>query len=214
VDFLDSGQIEALLSTYGYALILLVVACESAGLPLPGETILVSAAIYAGTTHNLEIAWVVAAATCGAIVGDNVGFWLGRELGPRFLRRVGPTLGLDERRQRLGAYLFRRHGGKIVFFGRFVALLRAFAALLAGVNRLPPLRFFIFNAAGAVVWASIFGLGGYIFGKGIHKIAGPVGWTLLVIALISAIFLWRFYKRNEERLLDQAEASMKTGSAV
>jgi membrane protein DedA with SNARE-associated domain len=90
----------------------------------------------------------------------------------------------------LGRYLFARYGGSIVFLGRFVALLRAFAALLAGANRLSPWRFFVFNAAG-IVWATIFGLGGYSLGARIHRIAGPAGWALLALALIVGFVLWR-----------------------
>jgi membrane protein DedA with SNARE-associated domain len=108
---------------------------------------------------------------------------------------------------KLGQYLFQRHGGKIVFFGRFVAFLRAFAALLAGVNGLPPLRFFLFNAAGGIVWAGLFGLGGYVLGETIHNIAGPIGWIGLACAVVAIIIGWRFFKMHEERLLQQAEAA-------
>ncbi|MEA2856707.1 MAG: hypothetical protein QOH98_1028 [Methylobacteriaceae bacterium] len=203
----DSAQIHHLLSTYGYWAVLVVVMVESAGIPVPGETILVSAAIYAGTTHNMHIGLVIAAAAVGAIMGDNIGFWIGREFGPPLLKRFGKHVGLDERRLRLGQYLFDGHGGKIVFFGRFVAFLRAFAALLAGANRFPPLRFFAFNAAGGIVWASLFGLGGYLLGETIHRIAGPIGWFGLACALIGALIGWRFFKMHEERLLKQAEAA-------
>jgi membrane protein DedA with SNARE-associated domain len=122
---------------------------ESAGVPLPGETILVSASIYASTLRGLDIRFVIAAAAAGAIVGDNIGFWVGRTFGQRLLTRRGYLIGLDERKLKLGQYLFMRHGGKIVFFGRFVALLRTLAAILAGVNRFSPLRFFVLN------WAAI-----------------------------------------------------------
>ena len=124
------------------------------------------------------------------------------------MSRFGPALGLDERKQKLGQYLFMRYGGLIVFFGRFVAMLRAFAALLAGINRLPPLEFFLYNAAGGVVWASIFGFGGYALGQGIHRVAGPVGWVALSLALLGTFILWRFFKRNEERLLADAERAV------
>src|SRR5260370_40812023 len=124
---------------------------ESAGVPLPGETILVSAAAFAGNKHSWDIWSVIAAAAGGAIFGDNIGFWVGREFGTSLLSRWGYLIGLDERKRKLGQYLFARHGGKIVFFGRFVAFLRAFAALLAGAHGLSPLRFLIFNAAGGVV---------------------------------------------------------------
>ncbi|MBV8850503.1 MAG: DedA family protein [Methylobacteriaceae bacterium] len=201
------GHVHALLSTYGYWAVLVIVMMESAGIPVPGETILVSAAIYAGTTHKMQIEWVIAAAACGAIMGDNIGFWVGREFGLHVIDRFGKHIGLDERRMKLGQYLFERHGGKIVFFGRFVAFLRAFAALLAGINQFPPLRFFAFNAAGGIVWASLFGLGGYFLGESIHRIAGPIGWVGLACAVVGCIVGWRFFKMHEERFLAEAEAA-------
>ena len=129
MDFLEGPWIQHILSSYGYAAVFAIVMLESAGVPLPGETILVSAAVYAGSKHHLDIRYVIAAAACGAIVGDNIGFWVGREFAGSLLSRFGYLVGLDERKRKLGQYLFARHGGKIVFFGRFVALLRAFAAL-------------------------------------------------------------------------------------
>jgi membrane protein DedA with SNARE-associated domain len=133
----------------------------------------------------LNISFIIAAAAAGAIFGDNIGYWVGREFGNPVVSRWGHLVGLDERKRKLGQYLFARHGGKIVFFGRFVAFLRALAALLAGVNGLPPLRFFIFNAAGGIVWAALFGSGGYLLGEGIRHVAGPIGWAVLAIALVS-----------------------------
>lgn len=207
MDFFDASWIQDILVTYGYAAIFIVVMLESAGVPLPGETILISAAAFAGSKHSLDIRYVIASAAAGAIIGDNIGFWVGREFGTALLSRWGYLIGLDERKRKLGQYLFARHGGKIVFFGRFVALLRAFAALLAGANGLSPLRFFVFNAAGGIVWATVFGTGGYILGEGIRRIAGPFGWAALIAAIIVAFVLWRYYKKNEERFLAEAEAA-------
>lgn len=214
MDIFDPAQISALLSAYGYGLVVVVVALESAGVPLPGETVLVSAAVYAGTTHNMNIAGVIGAAAAGAIVGDNIGFWIGREAGPPILERFGDMVGLDARRRKLGQYLFLRYGGAIVFFGRFVAFLRAFAALLAGVNRLEPLRFFVFNATGGVAWATIFGLGGYALGASFHRIAGPFGLAMLALAIVALVAGWRFYRHHEERLLDEAERIMNARGAA
>src|SRR6266704_2852045 len=104
-----------LLTTYGYWAVLLFVATESTGIPFPGETMLLVAAIYAGTTHLLFIPLVIVAAASGAILGDNLGFWIGREGGYRLLRRYGRYIRLDERKAKLGLYLFRKHGGKVVF---------------------------------------------------------------------------------------------------
>jgi membrane protein DedA with SNARE-associated domain len=211
VHFLDGAWVQHILASYGYAAIFLIVMMESAGVPLPGETALVSAAVYAGAHHTLNISFIIAVAAAGAIFGDNIGYWVGREFGNPVVSRWGHLVGLDERKRKLGQYFFARHAGKIVFFGRFVALLRAFAALSAGVNGLPPLRFLIFNAAGGIVWAALFGLGGYLLGEGIHHVAGPIGWAVLAIALLFAVALWRYYKQHEERMLAEAEIAMACG---
>ena len=203
---MDTAQ---LMSTYGYWAVFAVVGLESMGLPLPGETILVAAAIYAGSTHGIQMPLVVLAAAGGAVLGDNVGFWIGRELGFRVLVRFGPRIGLDEPRLKLGQYLFRRHGGKTVFLGRFIALLRALAALLAGANLMPWPRFFVFNLAGGVIWATLFGSGGYLFGASIERFAGPVGIVLAVAAILAVIAGLAFIRRNEEKLLQRAERALR-----
>src|SRR5256712_8642094 len=176
-----------LLSTYGYWAVLIFVAIESSGIPFPGETMLLVAAIYAGTTHRLAIPLVIAAAALGAILGDNIGYWVGREGGYRLLRRYGHYLHIDERRVKLGQYLFRKHGGKVVFFGRFIAVLRAWAAFLAGTNRMPWASFLLFNALGGIIWATLYGLGGYILGENIHRLTGPIGLSMMVIGLLTTI---------------------------
>lgn len=197
-----------LLATYGYWIVLLFVAIESIGIPFPGETMLLAAAIYAGTSHHLQIPLVIAAAAAGAILGDNIGFWVGREGGYRLLRRFGHYIRLDERKLKLGQYLFMRHGGKVVFFGRFVAVLRAWAAFLAGTNRMPWSRFLFFNAAGGILWATIFGLGGYILGDNVHRFAGPFGIVAAVLAAIIIVVSLIFLRRNQQRLETEAERAL------
>jgi membrane protein DedA with SNARE-associated domain len=196
------------IATYGYWAVLVLVGLESMGFPLPGETALIAAAIYAGTRHELNIHGVVAAAAVGAVVGDNVGYEIGRLMGSRVLRRYGPRIGLDERRLKLGQYLFRRYGGAIVFFGRFAALLRTFAALLAGANRMPWPRFLFYNAAGGVVWSSIFGYGAYLLGTSIHAISGPIGMGLFILAVTAAIAAIVFIRRHEQVLLMKADQTI------
>lgn len=115
---------------------------------LPGESTLIAAALYGGVTHHLNIVFVVVAAATGAIVGDNIGFLIGRDIGFRLLVRYGQYIHMTPARIKLGQYLFLRHGGKVVFVGRFVAILRALAAFLAGANRMTWPRFLVFNAAG------------------------------------------------------------------
>jgi membrane protein DedA with SNARE-associated domain len=202
----DPAHLASLLQHYGYWAVGGVVALESAGVPLPGETILVAAALYAGRTHELSIEGVVMAAATGAILGDNAGYWLGRELGTRLLDRFGPRIGATPDKIRIGQYFFRRWGGIVVFAGRFVALLRVLAAFLAGVNRLAPTTFFLFNAAGALVWAHLFGYGAYALGAEIEMVKGPIGVAGLAIGVVALVAGWRYYKRNEEALIERARA--------
>ncbi len=208
----DAAHFISLLQHYGYGVVALIVMLESAGIPLPGETILVAASLYAGRTHELSIEGVVLAAAAGAILGDNVGYWLGREMGAPLLYRFGPRIGATPDRIQLGQYFFRRWGGYVVFIGRFIALLRVLAAFLAGVNRLPATTFFFFNAAGALVWSHIFGYGAYALGSAIEKATGPIGIAGLAIAAGCALFGWRYFKAHEEELIRRAIEDMATES--
>ena len=192
---------------YGYFAIFLLVALESAGVPMPGETALVSAAVLAGR-GDFHIGLVIACAAAAAILGDNAGYWVGREFGFPLIYRYGHYIRVDEGRLKVAQYLFQRHGGKIVFFGRFVAILRAFAAFLAGVNHLPWPRFLLFNALGGVVWATLFGIGGYFLGFAFEHYARPVGVTALIAAVIGAFAASRFVAHHEQALRAEAEAAL------
>ncbi len=197
-----------LLQAYGYLAVFLVVMLESTGVPLPGEAMLLTAAIYAGTTGKLGIALVILAASAGAILGDNLGYWIGREGGYTLLRRYGPYVRLHERKLKLGRYLFLKHGGKVVFFGRFVAVLRTFAAFLAGVNHMPWRRFLVANAAGGFVWATLFGLGGYYLGGEVHRLTGPVRAVAISLGAVATAGFAIYLRRNERRLEDVAERAL------
>jgi membrane protein DedA with SNARE-associated domain len=203
--FLDS--LHEIVAHYGYFAIFALVALESAGVPLPGETALVSAAVFAGQ-GTLNLIAVIATAAAAAIIGDNLGYWVGREFGFPLIYRYGHVVHFDEGRLKVAQYLFLRHGGKIVFFGRFVAILRAFAAFLAGVNKLPWGRFLIFNALGGIVWASLFGLGGYFLGLAFEHYARPVGIAALACAVVGAVVASRFVASHEQSLRAEAEAAL------
>jgi len=203
-----TDNLQQFLATYGYWAVFLFVAIESTGIPFPGESMLLVAAIYAGHTHRLSIVLVIVAAACGAILGDNLGFLIGREGGYRVLRRYGKYIGLNERKLKVGIYMFRKHGGKVVFFGRFVAVLRAWAAFLAGVNRMLWRRFLLYNALGGIIWATIYGLGGFLLGGQIHRLTGPVGTVSLVLAAVIIIAFAIFAWRNERNLEEVAEKAL------
>jgi membrane protein DedA with SNARE-associated domain len=195
-----------LLATFGYLAVFLFIAIESMGIPFPGETMLITAAIYAGHTHRLDIVLVIAAAAAGAIIGDNIGFAIGHWGGYRLIRRYGHYVRLHKGRLKLGQYLFRKHGAKVVFFGRFVSILRAYAAFLAGTNRMPWWRFLVFNAAGGVVWASVFGVGAYALGTQINNLSRTSGIVFGILAGLAIVASFVFLRRNEARLMAEAAA--------
>ena len=201
----STHTLDQLLSSYGYLAVGLFVMIESLGIPFPGETMIIAAALYAGTTHNLEPGLIWAAASAGAIVGDNIGYGIGYWGGYRFLLRYGPKIRLDQRKLKVGRLIFERHGGKVVFFGRFVSILRTYAAFLAGTNRMRYWRFFAFNAAGGIVWSGIYTLGFYFAGSALDALRGPVdiglggGAALLVVAFLIVL------RRNLRRLEQEAE---------
>jgi membrane protein DedA with SNARE-associated domain len=143
----------------------------------------------------------VGAAAIGAICGDQIGYMIGRWVGFPALKHWGGKLGLTEDRFELGRYLFHRYGGRIVFFGRFVAFLRTFAAVLAGANQMPWHSFLIWNALGGIGWTGLYGFGAYLLGA-----LGVIGATVLVSALI-------FIKRNEARLTEEARQDMARSAA-
>ncbi len=197
-------HLDHLLAHYGYGVVGLVVMLESMGAPLPGESLLIGTALYCAATHRLEIGWVIAVAIAGAIMGDNLGYLIGRSLGFPLLARWGSRIGLTDDRLTLGRYLFRLHGGKVVFFGRFIAILRTFAALLAGANRMPWPSFLLYNALGGIGWAGGYSLTAYLLGRQMERISGPLGLALGIIAVIAVGSAFMFLKHNEKRLTDDA----------
>lgn len=201
--------LDHLFSQYGYFVVGLGVMLEATGLPLPGESLMIGAAIYAATTHRLDIFVIVPVAALGAIVGDQIGYFIGRSVGFRVLARFGRKVGLSEERLELGRYLFRRYGGRVVFLGRFVAVLRTFVALLAGANQMAWHSFLLWNALGGIGWTSLYGFGAYVLGDAVKRVSGPIGIVLAVVGAIALVCGLVFVKRNERRLLDEARAEMQ-----
>ena len=198
-------SLSGLVAHHGYLVVAFAIGLESMGVPLPGETLLIAAAIYAGSTHQLHIVLLIVSAIAGAIAGDNLGFVIGRRFGSPLLRRYGHLVRIDASRIKIGELLFRHHGGKVVFIGRFVALLRALAAFLAGVNGMPWPRFLAFNVAGAIVWAGGYGAAAYLFGREIERVSGAVSWTIAAIGLLAAAAGFLFIRRHEAALIARAE---------
>jgi membrane protein DedA with SNARE-associated domain len=208
VSWFSREHLHDLIAAYGYWAIAVVIGLESTGLPLPGETTLILSAIYAATTHNLNIWGVLAAAAIGAIVGDNIGYWLGRTFGYSLLLRFGRYLGITDQRIKLGQYLFLRHGGKVVFFGRFIAVLRVLAAFLAGANRMEWRPFLLANGAGGILWAVAYGLGAYSFGAALSHAHRSIGLVLLLIAAALVALALLYVRSHEAELQRQADAAL------
>jgi membrane protein DedA with SNARE-associated domain len=184
-----------LLLDYGLVLLFLLVAMESAGVPLPGEAALITAAVLAHDHYGIVA--VIAVAAVGAIVGDNVGYWLGRLGGRKLLERWSVTRRYAERAHPPSERFFKRHGGKTVFFGRFIALLRVTAAWLAGISRMHWWQFAAWNAAGGILWATGIGLLAYYAGKAAADAVGRFGLygaaaviVLVAVALVG-LRIWR-----------------------
>jgi membrane protein DedA with SNARE-associated domain len=176
----------------GYVGLAAIVGAESAGIPLPGETSLIAAAVLASQGH-LALPLVIAVAAGAAIVGDNLGYLFGRRGGRWLLTRPGWA---EDRRQRLlawGQVFFERHGGKAVFLARWLPWLRATAAWLAGASRMPWSRFLLWNGLGGIAWATSIGLAAYFLGKAAATVIGAT--SIIVLVLAAALAVGAFLER-------------------
>jgi len=192
----------------GYGAVAIGVAIESIGVPFPGETTLVAAALYAGASHRLSIVLVVLAATAGAVCGGSIGFWAGRQFGLQLLSRFGRFVGITPKRIKLGRYLFLLHGGKLVFFGRFVTLVRTIIAFLAGTGQMTWSWFSVCNSTGAIIWATVYGGGAYLLGRHVELILGPTtiaGSFIVLVLMATAVVAVR---QHETRLIARAETAL------
>ncbi len=187
-------------SGLGYPALAGLVAAESMGVPVPGETALIAAGVLAHD-GRLNIVLVIVLAAAAAIVGDNVGYLIGRKGGRALLEKAGPLLARRKAILEKGEPFFERHGAKAVFLGRWVAGLRIAAAWLAGINRMQWATFGFFNALGGIAWATSVGLAAYYLGPTAEKIVkdvGLVGVGIAVVALVAFLF-WR--RRRESAAL-------------
>nr|BBH92679.1 hypothetical protein KTA_08780 [Thermogemmatispora argillosa] len=203
------------LHVWGYLAVALFIMIESSGIPFPGETMLLLASFLAGVDRQLQIPLVIACAALGAIVGDNLGYLLGRHGGRPLVERFGRYIFLKTEHLDRAERFFARHGDKTVFFGRFIAVLRAWAAFLAGVNRMRWRTFLVYNAAGGVVWATVFGLLGYFAGRVFHDnfaavehLARAISWTGALVLLVVGLAALFLYRLRRARLSRQKSATL------
>src|SRR5437899_2364144 len=205
------GTVSGLVASYGYAVLFFLVGLESLVIPLPGETALVTAAALAALGH-LSISAVIATAVAAAIIGDNGGYWIGRTGGIAVVRRYGRVIHLNESHLARAHTFFARHGPKTVFLGRFIALLRTWAAVLAGAAHMLYGTFMLYNALGAVCWAVIVGTLGYVFGRNLPQLEHYIGQAslagaLLVALVVGLVLAWRWFERNRARLVERTQSS-------
>jgi len=183
----------SLFTHYGYWVVFFGVMLENAGLPVPGETILLAAGFFAADGHfSLPLVMLIAAV--GAVTGDNIGFAVGHHYGRNFFIRFGKYLFLTEHRLEKIDEFFHRHGNKTILIARFITGLRVFAALFASASKMPWRTFFVYNVAGAILWAVVIAMLGHIFGHSwplLEKWVGRSGMFMLLAAVVIGAIVWR-----------------------
>ena len=202
MDFLHNSlqMIEQYMLAYGYWAVFFGVMLENAGLPIPGETILLVAGYFA-STGVFRVPVVMLVAAMGAVVGDNIGFAIGHHYGRGFLLRVGRFFFLTPKRLEYMENYFESHGNKTILVARFITGLRVFAALLAGASHKMPWRvFLLYNMAGAILWSFVITLLGYLFGQSLPllvKWVGRTGTVLLIVAIVLGLIAWRVQRHRK-----------------
>ena len=193
--------IEHYMLVYGYWAVFFGVMLENAGVPLPGETILLIAGYFAAT-GEFQVLLVMLIAASGAVVGDNIGFAIGHHYGRGVLLRFGRFIFLTPRRVKHMEDYFENHGNKTILVARFITGLRVFAALFAGASKMPWRVFVVYNIAGAILWSVVITLLGYLFGQSLPllvKWVGRSGTILLVGVVVIGIVLWRIRRYRHSK---------------
>jgi membrane protein DedA with SNARE-associated domain len=193
-----------LIEDYGLIILFVIVALESSGVPLPGETALITTGVLASQGH-FAIEWVIVIAAAGAIIGDNIGYWIGREGGTKILGKWAFTRRIRDRYMPPAQRFFQAHGGKTIFFARFIAVLRVFGAWIAGITHMPWWRFLLWNAAGGICWAVLVGLISYYLGHAAADaiqrwglIGGGIAAALAILLLVGIHYMSKRVVREED----------------
>jgi membrane protein DedA with SNARE-associated domain len=193
LDFLRNAVVH-----YGYWAVAAALLIENAGVPAPGETVLLLASFLAYSQHELALRWIIVVATIAATVGDNLGFVLGYYGGRPLFLRYRSVFHIPEKTIARGETLFARFGAASIFFARFIFGLRIIAGPLAGVLRMPWKKFAVFNFLGAVVWVTVISSAGYLFGRHWHRLEIYIqrfDYAVVVVVVAAAIWFWRKNRR-------------------
>lgn len=196
-----------LVATYGYAAVFVIVALESFGVPIPGETILIAAGTYAGATHKLSVWLIWPLAVAGVEVGATLGYIVGVTGGYKLIRRYGRYIRMNEKEMKVGRYVFDRYGPLVVSVGRFVAVLRTYAAFLAGTNRMKATRFQIWNLIGAVAWTGTWSLLSYYLGHSLSNASKSADYAIGAVAVVLVVAVVFFVRSRAKQLEAMAEAA-------
>jgi len=185
LEFVSLEKIEEIAQQYGYLAIFVGILLENLGIPLPGETVTLIGGFLAGS-GQLNYWFVLGSAILGAVIGGTCGYWIGRFAGWPFLLKLSRLLRIPEQRVEESKTKFSENAAKAVFFGRFIALLRVLAGLLAGIAEMPFGKFFLYNLAGAVVWASVMVTLSFFLGQfvSLEELVGLAGQFTIVALLI------------------------------
>ncbi|MFH8383335.1 DedA family protein [Kitasatospora sp. NPDC018058] len=204
-----------LLDHYGYLAVALLVLLDNCGIPVPGQTILVLASVYAGTGH-LDFAAVLLIAACAATLGNSLGYLIGHTGGRAFVHRWGRYVLLTPARMERADGFFARQGGKVVTVARFVDGLRQYNGIIAGTTEMPWRRFSVFNLIGAVLWTGVWGTVGYVAGANIGTVYRTAIryqlWFAIGLGLLVAAFLLRQVLRYRRQRREGADADSDAGS--
>jgi membrane-associated protein len=198
--------IREFLHSWGYWAVLLGLLAESAGLPLPGESMLMFASFLANKEHHLVLHWIIPTGIAAAVLGDNIGFWLGRYFGRTFIRWAKKLFHLEDEDVKVAMDLLKRHGGRTIFFSRFVFGLRMIAGPLAGSLGMEWDTFLKYNVLGAATWVTIMAVTGYAFANEFQTLFDYIekgSWGVAAGLLTLGYVIWRHqknnYKHREER---------------
>jgi membrane-associated protein len=196
------AMIRHALMHWGYWAVLVCLLGENAGIPLPGETVLMFASFLAHKTGSMHIAWVIVVGIAAAVAGDNLGFYLGHKLGKTLIRWMKKLFRLDDEDIGAAKDQIRRHGAATVFWARYIFGLRTIAGPVAGVLGMQWKRFFLFNVLGAITWVTAMALAGYAFADRFDSLLEyfeKASWIVTGVLFGVGYFIWRHQKKNFEQ---------------
>jgi undecaprenyl-diphosphatase len=200
-----SGTLTELLARYGYIFIALFMFIESIGIPIPGESVLITAAAVAGS-GALSVVGVFLAALTGNVLGGMTGYWMGARGGQAIIGRFGRWLRIDDARLARANEFFTKHGASALVVGRFIAVVRSFLGMIAGVSAMPRRKFLVYNALGGLIWSTTFTLVGFFFGRNLPALKREIGRVGLVLGIASSLVIllvvgWRWFSANGPRVI-------------